>query len=709
MIIEQLELENFCSFRGRNILDLKPDECKNITLIIGHGGAGKTTVGKAIRWCLYNRHFSGSDDEKEYEKADILKLFHRKGGGVANTPLEELHMTVRLRILPSKSMEPALKNREYKFGIFELERTVMVSKSLPNPKDVGLSPLLLKSPDQRTVADSEGFIDELLLPASASTFFMFHGDRIRDLTKQIDDPIQDAINLILDVTAFQNAEIDVAQLTTQFSRTLNKMVKDKETREIKRRAHEKLIAEIEKIKTLIEDKTEALKRVRQSLNEIDKERANLLEVAGLDKEYTSKVEIKKEFDNQLERVDDQLLSLMDSFPLEVLHHCLAKHARETQQIDADNRKHEEEMRLLRVRMEQLKSLKPGSKCPTCQQTYPSELIQQNENEKKITETKIKRELAAIIDLDPEFVKLNQTVMESENIRFDPTLLQDTRARLRGQIVDIENKLGDLKKRLNSYGDLREKAKGVDLRARDKAEEEGRLVEGLRCANESLKRQENMQRELEKQISMLVEDENNVVRKCFKLSSSLRDVFNSAVEELANNKKRQIAIETGNMLMKTTIKPELFSKSNPVEIDKNFQVITKNLNGDVLEWDANATSEKSLLSLGFIYGLVRASERDAPIILDTFFGNMDPNHIRKITENLSCFGSQIILMATLTEFYDLIRNASPTLWEHVNKFIFLKTNAHTEFATEISTTTNFAEAKELANKQETEFRERVNAN
>jgi len=708
MIIERVELENFCSFRGHNFLDTTPGESRNVTLIIGHGGAGKTTVGKAIRWCLYNRHFSGSDDEKEYDKEEILKLFHRKGGGAANTPLEELHMTVRLHILPSKSIEPALKNRGYKFGRFNLERTAMVSNSLPTPRDVALSPLSLKGPDQREVADSEGFIDELLLPASASTFFMFHGDRIRDLTKQIDDPIQDAINLILDVTAFQNAESDLGKMTTQFSRALSNMVADKETSRVKQKAHEKFIAEIEKIRILVEEKEEALKKVRRDLKEIEGEQKNLYEIAGLDKEYDAKVEMKNQLQTQLDKVDDQLLSLMDFFPPEVLHHCLAKHARETRQIDSDNRRHEEEIKILRTRMEQLKLLKPGSKCPTCQQAYPSELIQKNEKDKKITEMRIKRELDAIQQLDPEFVKLNQAVMESESIRYDPTSLQDSRGHLRSQIADIENKLGDLRKKLASYGDLKEKARSVELRVRDKAEEEGRLIESLRSANASLKNLDDMKRDLERQIALLVKDENNEIRKYFKLSSSLRDVFSKAVQDLANAKRREIAVETGNMLMKTTIKPDLFNRTDPVEIDKDFQVITKNLNGDVLEWDGNATSEKSLLSLGFIYGLLRASERDAPVILDTFFGNMDPNHIRKITENLASFGSEIILMATLTEFHDLLRNASPALWQHVNRFVFLKTSASTKFATEIMTTTNLEEAEKAANKQEIEFRESVNA-
>ena len=707
MIIERVELENFCSFRGLNALDIKPDESRNITLIIGHGGAGKTTVGKAIRWCLYNRHFSGADDEKEYDKAEILKLFHRKGGGAANTPLEELHMTVRLHILPSKSIEPALKNRGYKFGRFTLERTAMVSESLPTPRVVELSPLSLKSPNQREVPDSEGFIDELLLPAPASTFFMFHGDRIRDLTRQIDDPIQTAINLILDVTSFQNAEIDLNKITTQFSRTLGETAEDKAASERNQKAQEKNNAEIEKIRILVQEKDEELKKVRQALKEIQKEQTNLLEIAGLNKEYDSKVEMKNQLQNQRERVDDQLLSLMDFFPMEVLHHCLAKHARETQQIDSDNKKHEEEIKILRNRMEQLRLLKPGSKCPTCQQAYPSELLQQNEKDKKITEMRIKRESDAIQQLDPEFVKLNQAVMESENIRYDPTSLQDSRGHLRSQIADVENRLSDLRKKLESYGDLREKARNIDLRVRSKSEEEGRLVESIKQANDSLETHEGMQRDLERQMALLVKDENNEVRKYFNLSSSLRDVFSKAVEDLANTKRRQIAVETGNMLMKTTIKPDLFKKTNPVEIDKNFQVITKNLRGDVLEWDGNATSEKSLLSLGFIYGLLRASERDAPVILDTFFGNMDPNHIRKITENLARFGSQIILMTTLTEFYDLLRNASPALWQHVNKFVFLKTSTSTEFATEIMTTTNLEEAKKAANKQEIEFRESVN--
>ena len=85
MIIERAIIENFGSFRGsENILDLAPDGRRNITMVVGHGGAGKSTVGQAIRWALYNRKFSeGGDieDDEVYNNEDVFKLFWREVGG----------------------------------------------------------------------------------------------------------------------------------------------------------------------------------------------------------------------------------------------------------------------------------------------------------------------------------------------------------------------------------------------------------------------------------------------------------------------------------------------------------------------------------------------------------------------------------------------------------------------------------------------------
>ncbi|MDA4127792.1 MAG: hypothetical protein OK452_11425, partial [Thaumarchaeota archaeon] len=105
---------------------------------------------------------------------------------------------------------------------------------------------------------------------------------------------------------------------------------------------------------------------------------------------------------------------------------------------------------------------------------------------------------------------------------------------------------------------------------------------------------------------------------------------------------------------------------------------------------------------FIYGLLKASERDAVVMLDTFFGNLDKTHIRNITKNLSDFGQQIILMVTLTEFDTLNQLADAKFWKHVNRFIFVKTLTTTNLETKVKEIGSRNEAIREAQAQDLEI-------
>src|SRR5688572_21538193 len=60
MILEQLRLNNFCLFRGRQTFELSPagrnGSTRPIVLFGGMNGGGKTTIFDAIQLALYGTH-----------------------------------------------------------------------------------------------------------------------------------------------------------------------------------------------------------------------------------------------------------------------------------------------------------------------------------------------------------------------------------------------------------------------------------------------------------------------------------------------------------------------------------------------------------------------------------------------------------------------------------------------------------------------------
>src|ERR1035437_8006139 len=69
MTIKEIELYNFRIYKGENKIDLTSSDKKNIFIVSGRNGFGKTTFLMSMVWCLYGRNMQEVDDlyKKEIE------------------------------------------------------------------------------------------------------------------------------------------------------------------------------------------------------------------------------------------------------------------------------------------------------------------------------------------------------------------------------------------------------------------------------------------------------------------------------------------------------------------------------------------------------------------------------------------------------------------------------------------------------------------
>lgn len=165
MLLESIKLENFRQFRNEYIEFAQGADGKNVTIIIGDNGAGKTTFAQAFFWCLYgetefsdknmiNRLVASEIKPGQKEKVQVtLKLTH---GNVSYTLMREQEY--------SKDYSNRIKGDNTIFDI-------AIKDSKGNTTYV-----------KKTLCEGEV---KSILPKELSKYFFFDGERIEKMSKDI--------------------------------------------------------------------------------------------------------------------------------------------------------------------------------------------------------------------------------------------------------------------------------------------------------------------------------------------------------------------------------------------------------------------------------------------------------------------------------------------------------------------------------------------
>lgn len=181
MWISKIELTNFKSYRHAELNFPEPVDGKNIVLIGGINGYGKTTILEALYLCLYGKD-SMAHLARAGLKTDEFKgyptFLERALNGEARRDNEDL-MSVRVVVQKSKTKGIDILRRWYFRGSsgtwLEDEAVVReISRGVPGlPKTDGKAGFLLSD-----------LLDDHFVPAHVAPFFFFDGEEVKKLADQ---------------------------------------------------------------------------------------------------------------------------------------------------------------------------------------------------------------------------------------------------------------------------------------------------------------------------------------------------------------------------------------------------------------------------------------------------------------------------------------------------------------------------------------------
>lgn len=163
MLIRYIELYNFRQFQEKQRIEFATDPKKNITIIMGENGTGKTTLAQAFLWVLY-----GVTEFKNTELINKLTL----------ESLDNNSTTLHVEL----GLESDGKNY-----IIRRQQRYIRNGSKVTTSNAILS-ISNKDKDGKLVsmrADQCQYFINNVLPRELSSFFIFSGERIKDMSDEI--------------------------------------------------------------------------------------------------------------------------------------------------------------------------------------------------------------------------------------------------------------------------------------------------------------------------------------------------------------------------------------------------------------------------------------------------------------------------------------------------------------------------------------------
>lgn len=184
MIIKSIELDNFRIYRGKNKIDLTPDGDRNIIIVSGNNGYGKTTFLMSLVWCLYGKNME-KVDELYKKEIDEKGSYSKYIGNSLNSSAEQdgetcfsVAVTFTNVEIPNTTCTEITIVRSY-------DRATSTSDELEILIDGKTSDLFSDRDEE------ELFIRDYILPIEIAKFFFFDAEKIVTFA-QVNTPKQRA-------------------------------------------------------------------------------------------------------------------------------------------------------------------------------------------------------------------------------------------------------------------------------------------------------------------------------------------------------------------------------------------------------------------------------------------------------------------------------------------------------------------------------------
>ena len=624
--IKKIHLKNWKCYENQVIeFDLNTD--KNIWVIWGLNGYGKTSILQAVLWCLYGNEIvlpkkliqAEINTQEESEEKQGYFYFPN----VKTNP--ELELSVSL----------TLQNGNRSYVISRVAKRVKRGNTFY--AEVSEASFNLNG---KTQIDSRERID-LLLPRSCREFFFFDGEKIKEYSNVTQtEETRKAIESILGIPEIVNLKKDAENVVKKFEEKIrqanvnNRKLKDIDSK-LFTLTHE-IAVKTDRLQTAIEEYSEGIKildDVRERASQVAELRGKLKEIQELNNKQERLVE-------QIRQINKNIDEVLQLAPVYMMRKFVKEMAEDLQTKTLTNNR-------ISISVNQLRDLLRADicVCGNCIGEKESNFISQRL--KDIEEAGIVTEENSRIDsLRIDLNRISNCKVDN----LDQLLLE--RDRLEDDIEEIKQVIVTLKRETKgeSERDADEIWRKIGQQEQSVRETEY-TIERLRKEIESLEQQQN---ELRRQRGELLNSdrETSMLNKQFQLAQRLHKAAEELIDWYTENCQHTIENQASWLHNLVTNKPDEY---NGVVLRNGYNLRIKQTNGTIVHPESLSEGEQEALVFVFIAGLNLASGKAAPLMMDTPFANLDGIHQENIVKSLPQIPSQVILLATDRDLPDRLLN------------------------------------------------------
>lgn len=315
MYIKEIELNNFRIYKGVNKINLSPEEDKNIIIVSGKNGFGKTTFLMSLVWCLYGKNMQNVDELYQKEIGDKGGYGKYIGNSLNRLAKSERDTKFSVSVTFRDVKIPEITCNEIK-----ITRTYDIVTSASDKVEVlvdGFQNELIQ--DLTTDGKQDGeeiFIRDFILPIEIAKFFFFDAEKIVSLA-EINSPEQrrllsKAYTEVLGIKKYEDLKDQLESIQDEYRK---KSAKPQEKSELSQ-----IIADIEKTQIDIEEIEKSIQKINdEKLEKIndsnDIQRKLIQEGNQMTLEQLNKLkEEEGVLNNKLSLLQDDLKELFDLIP-----------------------------------------------------------------------------------------------------------------------------------------------------------------------------------------------------------------------------------------------------------------------------------------------------------------------------------------------------------------------------------------------------------